>query len=106
MTQQLQVKVVSVLACGSVGLFVDSAGMCIPKNVSTPFTSTSTGSSSSSSNTCPLGSNVSVVPVKCFPGFSPVASSTPACGGTSDTFPTTFQCAGEYITTTAHTTTT
>ena len=75
----------AVTSCGSVGLFADAQGACIPTN-----RSTSGGVSSSSS--CSSGS---ATVAQCAPGFSPSKSSTPACADpNSQAFPTTFQCEG------------
>ena len=86
--QSLNNKVNVMIACATVGLFVDGlTGLCVAKNTSSALTGMSS---------CPSGNNGSVSIVKCFPGFAPTGSSASICGS-SDTYPTIFQCSGIFF---------
>ena len=93
---QIYTKLGIMTACANAGLLADANGLCIPRNTS----SSSSGSGSDGVvGSCTVGMNSLIgtaATAKCFPGFSPVSSSTTSCSGSASATnsPTTFGCVG------------
>ena len=96
---QIYTKLGIMTACANAGLLADANGLCIPRNTS----SSSSGSGSDGVvGSCTVGMNSLIgtaATAKCFPGFSPVSSSTTSCSGSASATnsPTTFGCVGTYF---------
>ena len=94
---QIYTKLGIMTACANAGLLADANGLCIPRN-----TSSSGSGSDGVAGSCTVGMNSLIgtaATAKCFPGFSPVSSSTTSCSGSASATnsPTTFGCVGMYL---------